>query len=370
MKSKPQTDHLGNKFASISAMARYWRISPSTLQRRLTDMQLPVKEALTLTEAECKALQNQCFDHLGNKYPSKNAMCNAYHIDRQIFFGRQALGWSLERCLTEPIVKQARNSKEIEDHLGNKFASKSDLCKFWGIKRSTFNARQKQNWSMERTLTTPCKSINVEKQPWNDHLGNHYDSLNALCTAYNIQRATFTSRYYEHKWTLEKALTEPITIESIECSDNMGHTFPSAADMCNYYDIPVWNIQGKNLSNKQLHQKLISAFNTNRKVGNITIIKRIEFPYYLVKTNSHEIVTTFDVILDEFHNNNFMPLPNKKSQCCDLTIGKQLTFPYYEVTINDDHQTWSYWDIIQYRKDTNFGISRNQKEIKSYENMV
>lgn len=357
MASKPQTDHLGQTFPSMSAMAKYWNIPQSTLQRRLIDMKLPIKDALTLTEEECKALRNQCQDHLGNIYPSKKAMCDAYGIDRQTFFGRKTLGWSLEKCLTEPLIMQARNSKEISDHLGNKFASKSDLCKFWGIKRSTFNARQKQNWSLEKTLTTPCKSINIEKQPWDDHLGNHYDSLNAMCRAYNIQKATFTTRYYDYKWSLEKALTEPVTIESIECNDNMGHTFPSAADMCHYYDIPVWTIQGKKLSDEQLHQKLISAFKAKRKVGSIQIIKRMQFPYYLVNTNNHEIITTFDVILDEFHNQSFMPLPNGKTQCCDLTIDKQLTFPYYEVTINNEHQTWSYWEIIQYRKNTNFGIS-------------
>ena len=42
-----------------------------------------------------------------------------------------------------------------KDHTGREFASISDLCIFWAISRQLYSARLKAGWSVEKALTTP-----------------------------------------------------------------------------------------------------------------------------------------------------------------------------------------------------------------------
>lgn len=354
---QPYTDHLGQEFPSMSAMAKHWEISNSTLQRRLKTMQLSVKQALTLSTEACRALSRNCTDHTGRSFASKADMCKHWKIPSDIYFSRLGIGWSQEKALTTPVNSKPKNAKEITDHEGNRFLSISDMCKHWNMTRSTYNARIKSGWSAKDALTTPQKQVNITKQTWQDHLGNQYESLNQMCKTYGITHHTFYTRLNRLGWTLEKSLTTPQVINSTECTDNMGHIFPTLADMSHYYHIPAYKLQGKSLSDEELQKCLTSGFSNGMNIGTMTIKQCIEFPYYLVKQQQHEIVVTFNTILQEFHNHNFTPIPNGKLQDKRLSIHQSIEFPYYEVLFDGQHEIWSYWQIIQYRKESNFGIS-------------
>lgn len=357
--NKPYTDHLGNKFESLSAMARYWDISDSTLNSRLAKG-ISVEQALTYTTEDMKRLNTECKDHLGNTYQSKNAMCQAYGIDRQVYFGRIAIGWSVKDALTTPINAQPANSKIIKDHTGQEFKSISDMCKKWNIGRSTYNARIKQGWTIEKALTTKAKKIDIIQKEHKDHLGNTYPSLTKMCEHYGITHYTFHTRVNKLGWSVEKALTTSNTINATTCTDNMGHTFPSLADMCHFYGIPAYKLQGKKLDNEQLHKCLISQFVAGRTIQHITIKKCVEFPFYLCKDSKYEIIITFDKLLELYHNDNFYPLPKTKITDPNLIISSCIEFPYYEVIYKNSKEIWDYWKIIQYRHDSNFGLSSNR----------
>lgn len=353
----PYTDHLGNTFSSLPAMAEHWNIPKSTLYNRL-NKGMTTEQALTYTTADMKQQNTECKDHLGNTYASKTAMCEAYNISHTVFFARVRLGWSLEQALTTPVNNQPTNSKSIKDHTGKEFKSVSAMCKHWGIKQNTYNARIKQGWSVEKTLTTATKSIKIVKKQSIDHLGNKYPSMTAMCNAYNITHYTFASRL-NLGWTLEQALTTPQIIHAKSCNDNMGHTFPTLADMCRFYGVPVYRLQGKSLSKSQQHKVLISHFKPGTTIQNIYIEKIIEFPFYLCTDTSteHESIYTFDTLLDLYHNDNFYPLPETKVKLIGLTIKSCTKFPYYKVIYKDQEEIWDYWKIIQYRHDSNFGLS-------------
>lgn len=355
-------DHLGQKFESLSAMARYWHIASSTLENRLNNMHLTVEQALTYTTTECKALTKLCKDHLGNIFPSKKAMCKHYNIPSQVYFGRIKIGWSLEKTLTTPVDKTPKNAKEAVDHLGQTFPTISAMCKHWNMKRSTYNARIKSGWSVKDALTTPCEQLNIKQQKCEDHLGNKYESLNAMCRAYNITHHTFTTRTQRLGWSLEKALTTPNVINAIECTDNMGHTFPTLRDMCHYYRIPDYYLQGKNIPAEELPKLLTSGFHKNDKIADIIIKKRIDNFYFLVIKNHHEIIITFEQLLQIYHNHDFEPIPKNKISDKNLQINKCIEFPYYDVTYNNKSEIWTYWKIINYRKNSNFGLNN-----KSYD---
>ena len=348
-------DHEGNHFDSLSDMAKYWNIPDSTLQRRLAVMKLSIKDALTMTTEEAK--QNKCYDHLGNEFPSKVAMCEYYKIERQVFFGRIAMGWSLEKALTTPIDFQPANSKLITDHTGKTYKSISAMCKAWNMTRTTYNARIKNGWSIEQALTTPRKEVNMEKQTWKDHNGIEYESLNKMCKAYGITHHTFSTRLNKLGWTLEKALTTSNIINASECTDFMNRTFPTKNDMAHYYGLPSHTFQGKSISNEDMIKTITNRF-INETIGKLTIKKVIDFPYFLVIYNNHEYIFHIDKILNIFHNTNFNPIPPTKIKDDNLSIGECVQFPYYNVVYKNQKLIWSYWDIINYRKDTNFGLTR------------
>lgn len=349
------TDHNGKEFATMNDMAKYYGMATRTLNERLTKMSL--KDALTTPVR--KTSKGTCQDHLGNTYPSKRAMCEAYGIDRAMFFGRISIGWSLEDALTKPYQELPSTSKTVTDHTGQTFISVSEMCKHWKMTRVTYNARRKAGWSIEKALTTPIKRIKVEKTPHTDHLGNTYESLNEMCRAYGITRWMYQSRI-ENGWSVKDALTKPISINATECHDGFGNTFPSLKDLGNYYNIREYFFQGKHLSEDETREMIIKQTKKGKEFGDITIIKKIEFPYFLVSKHNESIILTFNQILHEYHNSNtFSPLPKAKIKHKLIENTELIKWPYYNVKlINEpDNVIMSYWSIISLNKKSNFGLS-------------
>lgn len=355
------TDHLGQTFPSLSAMAKHWGKSTSTLERRLHTMHLTVEQALTYTAEDCKQIRRQCQDHLGNTFASKRAMCEHYQIPSSIYFSRIRLGWSVQDALTIPTHLPAKNAKEVEDHLGQKFNSINAMCKHWGVARSTFMSHRKAGWSVKKALTTEHVALQTKQKVCKDHLGNEFPSQNAMCRHYGITRHILTGRL-NLGWSLEDALTKPNIIASTIVKDYKNNQFPSLRDMAHYYHISERKLQGQNYDETRLTAILQSGFKPNTQVGTITVKKCIEFPYYEVEQNGNTFAMHFDLLLDTYHA-NFSPIPDRKITIPDLIVKDCITFPNYQVLYKNEPQIWSYWDIIWYIRDTNFGHSKKEKEI-------
>lgn len=128
---KKATDHLGNEFPSVSDMCRYHGVKLSRYKERVK-LGWSVEKALTAPAREMNSMKAEaCEDHLGNRYPSKNAMCRAYNIRRHTLMSRLELGWDLERALTEPLTTCG---KPAVDYRNRKFPSLKDMANFYGIK--------------------------------------------------------------------------------------------------------------------------------------------------------------------------------------------------------------------------------------------
>lgn len=128
-------DHLGRPFKSISAMCRHWKIGLSTYRER-RKRHWTVEQALTGTRTEIRTDAVECMDHLGNPYPSKNAMCAAYGITRYCYDSRLKLGWDQARALTEPHVI---NAKPCEDHTGKQFPASVYMALYLGFPKYAFH---------------------------------------------------------------------------------------------------------------------------------------------------------------------------------------------------------------------------------------
>lgn len=221
-------DHLGNEYESISKMCRTYSIHRYTFyRRRLSGWSL--EDALTTPVCETSASRSKvCTDHLGNKYASKIKMCDAYDLDIKTYQSRIKAGWTLERALTTPV------DRECKDHLGNVYNTKKDMCEAYNIDYNTFSERINLGWSLERALITPIgKKGQSTRKECVDHLGNKYESITAMCEAYNVDANLFRSRI-KHGWDLEKALKDN---NKRDHKDHLGNVYKSFKKMCNAYGL-------------------------------------------------------------------------------------------------------------------------------------
>lgn len=154
---------------------------------------------------------HQASDHLGNKYPSISKMCEAYGISPSAYNSRLNNGWSKGDALTKPVesTTHKRRTKPVEDHIGRTYPSITDMCEDYGILPVTYRNRITRGWSVEQALTTPTDMIISRAVPCEDHLGNKYRTKKDMCLAYGIDTTVFNYRM-KSGWGLERALTQPL----------------------------------------------------------------------------------------------------------------------------------------------------------------
>lgn len=114
----------------------------------------------------------------------------------------------VQEMFNSPITRpdQRPPRKEAEDHRGNKYPSIKAMCKAYGIRDATWRSRRRAGWSVERALETPeyPKSI-----PARDADGNCYKSIKAMAEAYGLPRSTLNARL-NRGMALEMALKAPV----------------------------------------------------------------------------------------------------------------------------------------------------------------
>lgn len=209
-----QTDHLGNHFKSVSAMTKHWGISRTTYLSRI-NMGWSVEKALTFTIREESRPKGGAVDHLGNKFKSRSQMLKYWGISPATYYNRtHKEGLSMEEALTKPIAKTF-SFQEVTDHLGNKYRSLSLMARTYGIKPITLRDRLERGWSIREALTTPVdtstlrKTVNVKGIKVQDHKGVWYNSYYELAKAYGLTISTLYGRLVRLGWSIEKALLTP-----------------------------------------------------------------------------------------------------------------------------------------------------------------
>lgn len=153
MKAKEATDHLGQSYPSISAMCRAWGVSTALYYARLQRGKT-LEEALGPYDPALDKRTKACTDHLGQEFPSKKEMCEAWGLRVGTFEKRLKSGFTLEEALTrDPSIKGVTPTP-VTDHTGQKFPSVKAMCERWGIKPDMYYNRLRIGWSLEDTLTT------------------------------------------------------------------------------------------------------------------------------------------------------------------------------------------------------------------------
>lgn len=196
-------DYKGRVFSSRRALCEAYQTSEKTLLR-LKDKYNTFEEATYFLDNKAKKVIK---DHLGNVYPTLDAMANYYGIKPASLYSRLHKGWVLEEALTTPVnpalVRRTKQLKEYKDFKGQVFHSLSEIAKEYGISQGAFSMRmRKGKTSEEVTYELYQKSQKLVK----DHLGNKFLTVLKMVEAYNIKASVFYARV-NRGWTLEEVLT-------------------------------------------------------------------------------------------------------------------------------------------------------------------
>ena len=164
---------------------------------------------------------SQCYDHLGNEYPSMSAMAKAYGLSPSVLTTRLNRDWSFERALTTPPDKGI----PCKDHTGKTFSSLKELAEAYHMEYEVLKARLTREWDIESALTTPPRER--RSGGCSDHLGNHYPDQKSMAEAYGIEYTTLRNRL-ERGWNQKEALTAPNRArQKTVCFDHLGNEYPS-----------------------------------------------------------------------------------------------------------------------------------------------
>lgn len=91
-------------------------------------------------------------DHKGNVYETIEEMCKAYNIPYSNYKKRMSTGWGKEEALTKPVHKRKNFNPQI-DHLGNRFNSIAEMCTAWKLSSKEYIVRRKRGYTLEEALT-------------------------------------------------------------------------------------------------------------------------------------------------------------------------------------------------------------------------
>ena len=123
-------------------------------------------------------------------FPSKKAMCDHWHVPRNVYFARKRAGKSLKECLNPVTHTKPTQSNPMIDHEGRGFVNLDAMCAYWNISKSDYIQNIRNGLDIKRALT---ERTTRPKHP-KDHLGKKYPSINAMCRAWGITKTTLRAR--------------------------------------------------------------------------------------------------------------------------------------------------------------------------------
>ena len=230
-------------------MCKHWNKPPTTVRTRLK-FGWSLKDALEIPIGEKNTNSEQYIcDHIGNKFKSTLEMCRYWNKSREAVNERLREGWSLKDALEIPIDNN-KHTRKCTDHLGNQYNSFKEMCEAYNHSQSTIYARIKSGLSLKDALETGNGYSRLNKYVY-DHLGNKFKTKRDMYRHWNISESVVNGRL-RNGWSLQKALETPEkTLNSRTAhiiKDHLGNEFSTKKDMAKHWNIE-YNIVLQRLEN-------------------------------------------------------------------------------------------------------------------------
>jgi len=297
------TDHKGNIYTSASEMCKAYNISEKVFWSRIRICKWDLEKTLTTPLYDAPSNAVEAVDHKGNKFKSVSEMCRFWDVKLSRYKERVKMGWSVEKALTEPAKNIKIIKKPCTDHLGNSYPSENAMCRAYNISRYTFTSRLKLGWTLEQALTAP---YNVNKKINTDYKGQKFPTEKDKANYYNMPLYTFQGK----KKNVDGENMIPLLIRRyknlkidniyiINCVD-----FPYFLVRKNKDNNPfVMHFDA--ILNIYHNSKNFNPLPETKINNPIKIIKHIGFPYYLVNMDNQKLVMSYWDIINKNVENNF-----------------------------------------------------------------
>lgn len=205
-------------------------------------------------------------------------------------------------------MKRGKLLIEPVDHLGNCYKSISEMCKHYGINRSTLYYRIKHGEKLENALT--CKVHCTHN--YMDADGNLYNTVNELCDACGISK----HKYYKMLnagYNLDEILTKKVR----GVTDHTGRQFRCTSEMCRHWGVPFQTYNHRIKTGMSIEMALTKP---GRKKNNILID-----PIGNVFNDMEELCDAWEIDIDSF---TYMYKEHKESDIAVLLSSKRGSVQY------------------------------------------
>lgn len=142
-------DHLGTEYSCMKEMLDTWNITKRAYESRKS-RGWSLKKILT-TPVRTSSTAKECVDFNGKIFPSLTLMAKFYGINPSSLKKHMAEGETPAEAIKNILKSKSKNV--VRDHVGNSFTSKTEMVKHWKVNYDTFNTRMKLGWSLEEALT-------------------------------------------------------------------------------------------------------------------------------------------------------------------------------------------------------------------------
>lgn len=181
----------------------------------------------------------------------------------------------------------------VVDHLGNKYQSIEAMCRSYNISSVTLKARIKQGWDLESALTIPV-SKQFGRRKAVDPYGNEFNTIRDLCRHYDIDEQTVRQRL-DRGMSLEDALkvTDKQKAKRQNVMDHLGNEFSSLEMMLNIYNTDKSTYTDRMTEHWSLEKALTTR---TAKPGKMIAVDHKNKRYY----STYEMCKEYNVNLSTF----------------------------------------------------------------------
>ncbi len=261
-KEPPVKDHLGNSYPNRAAMCKAYDV-PVAVYRQRTREKLSLEECLGVIAPEKKETSIKAThpkgvtDPLGNEYPSVKVMCEVYGVRLDFFEYRMKKGLPLEECLLGYAAKNIFINEPCVENLGIEYPNFALICKAHHVPICTYILKKQGGYATQDIL------LGAQRRATVDHLGNMYETIDAMCTHYGITTASYRSRL-KRGFTVEETLTGKFLSKGkpIACTDHLGNKYPTKKEMCLAYGVDPSTLARRLREGCSLEEALLGKYTT------------------------------------------------------------------------------------------------------------